>query len=538
MKLSRFYLGLDSSTQSLTAVLIDFQERSLLHRASVHFDSELPAWGTEAGQLPNPDPTVGHAPPLLWLDALERVFELLVEHGAPLDQLAGVSVSGQQHGSVYLNHEAATILGALSPDRALSDQLRPALSRPIAPIWTDSSTSEQCAQIRQALGGIEACTRLTGSDIFERFTGPQIRKFAQQEPDAYSRTASIALVSSFMTSVLSGTVAPIDWGDGSGMNLMDLTRKCFSDAALEATAPDLARRLPGLAPPWQVVGTVAPWLSRRFGVAGGCRVVVGSGDNPCSMIGNGLIENGQAAISFGTSDTYFQLGPHIDGRSERSKASIPIDPSGAGHVFLAPTGSPMALLCFRNGSLARERVRDHFALDWQSFSELATSRPPAQSGFFLPWFEPEIIPRGVSGPRSIGRLDWQDISQESAARHCRAILETQLLSMRCHSGFLGERPERLRITGGASQNEVLLQLSADVFQAEVETVETPDSAALGAALRAAHGASAASSSTSTLPWETVVEGFCKAQRRFEPDHSLAPVYDLAQQQLAQYLEDL
>ena len=89
----------------------------------------------------------------------------------------------------------------------------------------DSSTAKECAEIRKKLGGIKFTASRTGSDTFERFTGPQIRKFYKTEPKAYAKTASIALVSSFMASLLAGKIAPIDFGDGAGMNLMDIRRK-------------------------------------------------------------------------------------------------------------------------------------------------------------------------------------------------------------------------------------------------------------------------------------------------------------------------
>ena len=103
----------------------------------------------------------------------------------------------------------------------------------------DSSTAAECAEIREKLGGIRATAETTGSDTFERFTGPQIRKFYKTEPEAYAQTAGIALVSSFMASLLAGKIVPIDHGDGAGMNLMDIRKKTWHAGALVATAPDL-----------------------------------------------------------------------------------------------------------------------------------------------------------------------------------------------------------------------------------------------------------------------------------------------------------
>ena len=96
------------------------------------------------------------------------------------------------------------------------------LSRRTSPIWMDSATSAECAEITRAAGGEERVVALTGSRAIERFTGPQIRKFYQDSPADWARTCEIHLVSSFMASLLTAPSVPIDLGDGAGMNLLDL----------------------------------------------------------------------------------------------------------------------------------------------------------------------------------------------------------------------------------------------------------------------------------------------------------------------------
>ena len=86
----------------------------------------------------------------------------------------------------------------------------------------DSSTSAECAEIEAAVGGEQALAQRTGSRAFERFTAAQIRKFSKTDPAAYAATDRIHLVSSFLASLLIGRHAPLDPGDGSGTNLMDL----------------------------------------------------------------------------------------------------------------------------------------------------------------------------------------------------------------------------------------------------------------------------------------------------------------------------
>ncbi len=475
-----FYLGIDVGTQSLTALLVevpptdgdsDDRAKGIVARARVHYDTELPAYGTVNGQLPGDDPAIGRVPPCMWLDGLDLAFEKLGAEACR--DVRGLSVSGQQHGSVYLAAGANRALAALAPHRSLAQQVEPLLSRAEAPIWTDSSTTRECAAIRHTLGGAAATADLTGSDTFERFTGPQIRRFARTDPEAWADTAHVCLVSSFVTSVLTGRIAPIDHGDGSGMNLLDIRRLEWSEAAMTATAEGLDRRLAPPCPPWTVVGHIAPRFVSRHGLPASARVVAGSGDNPCSLVGVGVREPGEAVLSLGTSDTYFGL-----------LKEVAVDPDANGHVFIAPNGHPMSLICFRNGSLAREAVRDRFGLDWPGFDAALRATPPGNDGMMmLPWFEPEIVPR-IATPH-VHRLGGLRDEPEQAARNCRAVVEGQFLSMRLNSEWMATRPTRIVATGGASRNRELLQIAADVLGCRVESLEVSDGAALGAALRAA-----------------------------------------------------
>ena len=514
------YLGIDVGTQSLTAILVEApppdgegEDRALriAARAGVHYDSELPAYGTVNGQLPNHDPAIGLTPPCLWLEALDVALERLGPKACR--RVHGVSVSGQQHGSVYLRAGADAALRSLAPERSLAGQVEPLLSRAEAPIWTDSSTQRECEEIRRALGGSSATAELTGSDTFERFTGPQIRRFANTEPEAWRRTAHVCLVSSFVTSVLAGRLAPIDHGDGAGMNLLDIRRREWSEAAMTATAEGLKSRLLPSRPPWTVVGAIAPYFVARHGLPADAQVVIGAGDNPCSLVGVGMREPGEAVLSLGTSDTYFCL-----------LADVAVDPDQGGHVFIAPSGHPMSLICFHNGSLAREAVRDRHGLDWQGFEDALRATPPGNDGMMmLPWFEPEIVPR-VASPRVV-RLGGLADAAEQAARNCRAVVEGQFLSMRLNSEWMATRPSRILATGGGARNRELLQIAADVMGCRVEGHEVSDGAALGAALRATGrrpyplppagepGPSAAPRPEAVAIYDRMLPRYSEAQRR-------------------------
>jgi xylulokinase len=505
------YLGFDASTQSLTASLIEVtpDDRRLIGDRTFTYDAELPEYGTAHGVIRDPGTAIVTAPPLMWAAALDRMMAMLAaEFPREMRSLSALSGSAQQHGSVYLNAAGLSRLGALDPSVPLADQLADGFSRARSPIWMDSSTTAECREIETGVGGAAALIDRTGSRAFERFTGPQIRAFLKRDPAGYAATARIHLVSSFAASLLAGADAPIDPGDGSGMNLMDLKTRAWWPDALRATAPDLDRRLPPVRPAWTVAGTLAQYWQDRYGLPA-ARVILWSGDNPCSLIGSGLVQPGRLAISLGTSDTAIGL-----------MRELVVHQNGVGYVSASPTGDYMGTTVFKNGSLARERIRDAYGLDWAGFSEALASSPPGNHGkILLPWFDPEITPHvAVPGLRRIG-LDAGDVPG-----NVRAIVEAQMMAMANHTAWMGGDTSVVYATGGAAGNRHVLQVMADVFDADVVRSRARNSAALGAALRACHADALASGRP--RDWDDVVRGFTEPEPdwRFHPRAEAAAVY--------------
>ncbi len=498
------FLGLDSSTQSMKALIVDSDDGSIVASGKVDFGRELPGFGCPNGVLENEDPLVKASDPLLWAAALDALLEKLSASGAPLSEVAGIGGSAQQHGSVYLNARFAPTLARLDARRGLAEQLGPALSRKIAPIWMDSSTGEECAKLEELFG--ERLRAETGSPAIERFTGPQIMRFARREPEAYALTASIHLVGSFLCSLLLGAEAPCDYGDGSGMNLLNLKTLAWDREIAEAVAPGLLAKLPRLAAPGRPAGGLAPYFE-KYGLKAGAPVAPFTGDNPATLIGCGAWRPGMAVTSFGTSDTFFA-----------ALASMRVDPEGCGHVFGNPAGGFMSLLCFKNGSLARERLRDSLQLDWAEFDELALAAKPGGDGkMLLPLFVPEITPRLLEAGLRFKGDDAFERGEAAPGTLLRAMLETQALSLRKHSAWIGRGFPSIRVAGGASKSRALLRIYADVLQTRLERVQSSDAAALGAALIAANA-------TGGLDWETLSTRFCASGESVEPDKSLAGLY--------------
>jgi xylulokinase len=469
------YLGLDSSTQSLSAVVVDTDTGKVVLDQSLSFGAALPQYASPNGFLEHTDERVKHSNPLMWVDALERLLESAKKSGFDWGTVSGISGAGQQHGSVYL---ATPIAKArpFSKEKPLAEQVAPLLSRKTSPIWMDSSTSAECREIAQAVGGDEVVTRVSGSRAIERFTGPQIRKFSKDDPAGYENTAEIQLVSSFIAALLTHTSAPIDYGDGSGMNLLDLESLGWNAKLVNATAPNLVEKLRRPVASATVVGTLSPYFVEKYGFRSDTPVVAFTGDNPSSLVGMGATEPGTAVVSLGTSDTVFA-----------AMRAPKTDPRGFGHVFGNPAGGFMCLICYSNGSLAREAVAKKVGLDWPGFERaiLEGTRPGNAGNLMLPFFVPEITPRlGSAAVRVFGSPDF--VGWRAPAEAARAVVEAQALSMLHHSDWIGERPEQILVTGGAAKNRGILQVISDVFQAELRTLSVANSSALGGALRAAN----------------------------------------------------
>ncbi|XP_010520814.1 PREDICTED: xylulose kinase-like [Tarenaya hassleriana] len=484
------FLGFDSSTQSLKATVLD-SNLNIVKTELVHFDSDLPHYKTKDGVYR--DTSVNGrivSPTLMWVEALDLILERLSKANFDFGKVSAVSGSGQQHGSVYWKGGSSNILRSLDSKRLLKDQLGDAFSVKESPIWMDSSTTVQCKEIENAVGGALELSKITGSRAYERYTGPQIRKIFATQPDTYKNTDRISLVSSFMASILIGDYAPIDETDGAGMNLMDIKQRCWSRVALEATAPGLEEKLGKLAPAHAIAGPISKYFVERFRFDKNCVVVQWSGDNPNSLAGLTLSTPGDLAISLGTSDTVFGITKEHQ-------------PSLEGHVFPNPVDpeSYMVMLVYKNASLTREDIRDHCAeKSWDVFNKLLKQTPPLNDGKLGFYYtENEIVPplpvgthryvlENFSGETLEGVKE-HEVTEFDPASEVRALIEGQFLSKRAHTERFGmpSPPIRIIATGGASANENILSLISAIFGCDVYTVQRPDSASLGAAVRAAHG---------------------------------------------------
>ncbi len=443
-------LGIDSSTQGVKAVVYDTVQKRIVASQAVNYGKDLPQFASPDGFLPNDNPLIRRANPEMWVQGLELVLKRLYDSGAPMGEIAAIGGDAQQHATVCLDESGA-------------------FTRMACPIWMDSSTEAEVASLDAHFG--EALRERTGSPAVERFAAAQMMKFYKEDPEAYRRTTRVHLLSSYLTSLLAGRDAPIDIGDGAGMNLLNLHTLEWDEEITNFVAPGLLEKLPAIHRPGEEPLTLSARFT-QFGLTEGIPVAPFTGDNPASLVGCGAHKPGSAVISLGTSDTFFAAMPDFC-----------TDPDGYGHVFGNPFGGFMSLSCFKNGSLARERVRTLCGVDWKFFDETAFELTPSgnDGNRAFAYFESEITPRHP--PTGIeANFDWQSASPEVKIR---ALVEGQIANMRERTRWIGEF-KTIYVTGGASRSQGIRSVIADVFGAEILTLDATDSAAIGGALLAAN----------------------------------------------------
>jgi len=422
---------------------------------------------------------VATASPLMWIKALDMIMERLKIEGLDFSTVSAISGSAQQHGSVYWKRGSCEKLKSLNSAKFLHQEFADTFSIRDSPIWLDSSTSQQCDRLNKAVGGPEEMAKLTGSRAYERFTGPQIAKIYETRKDAYLNTERITLVSNFLASIFLGDYAPIDFSDGSGMNLLNIAERRWSQECLDACAPDLKEKLGEyLVPSHTILGKISSYFVERYGFNDNCQIVAFTGDNPASLVGM-CLEEYDIAISLGTSDTLILS-------LKEPKTLI------NGHIFCNPLieNNFMAVICFKNGSLTRERVRDESAEgSWSIFNELIDSTPRGNFGNIGFFYDVKEIYPTVKGDFRFNKFN-ERVNRFSKEVEARACIEGQFLRLRLFSPLVGYhvlKGIKIRVTGGASCNQGLLQILADVFSAPVYTKNIANSACLGSALMAKYG---------------------------------------------------
>lgn len=542
---SDLFLGFDLSTQQLK-VIVTNEKLVHLNTYNVEFDKVYKEkYNIHKGVRVNEATGEIVSPVLMWLDALNYVFDAMKDDNFPFARVKGISGSGMQHGSIFWSHRAITLLSSLDPKQSLSAQLGDAFSLETSPNWQDHSTGKEIADFERAVGGPDALADRTGSRAHYRFTGLQIRKLHRLNPDTYAATARISLVSSFAASILLGTITFIEEADACGMNIYNVQKGDYDDelvalaagvhptidGALEndtkAGVLALREKLGAIKPiSYESDGAISPYFVERYGFSPDTQIYAFTGDNLATIISLPLAQN-DILVSLGTSTTVLLITENYT-------------PSSQYHLFKHPTMPKhyMGMICYCNGSLAREKVRNDINAkygesddDWSKFNDIldALGSFDNKLGIYFPLGE--IVPNASAQTKrfTLSVSDLKEVGSWDVDEDVSSIVESQTLSARLRAGpmltsagtpgstpvpesdlravyselsdrfgelytdgkkhtfeSLTSRPHKVYYVGGASNNKSIIRKMGSILGASDGNykVEIPNACALGGAYKA------------------------------------------------------
>lgn len=437
------FLGIDCGTQSTKVIALEDQTGAILAHASKAYDL---IEGLPPGHL--------EQHPRDWSDAMEEsIAKVVAQLGTRSSEIAGIGVSGQQHGFVALD--------------AAGQVIRP------AKLWCDTSTSAQCDAIRAHFGGTAELIKLIGNDMLPGFTAPKILWLKQNEPENFKKLAQVLLPHDYLNFYLTGNYT-MEYGDASGSALMDVRTRTWSQPILDFIDPTLAAKLPPLQSSRKPAGVLKKELAAKWGLRDDIVVSAGGGDNMMGAIGTGNVKPGCVTASLGTSGTIYAC----------SDKPV-IDPEGEIAAFCDSTDAWLPLLCTMNVTVATELVGKLLAIDHHALDEAVRSVPAGAEGLlFLPYLNGERTP---NLPNGTGVLHGLAPHNFTPAHLARAVMEGATLGLAYglqRLRALDVMPSEIRLTGGGSKSAAWRQLCADVFGCRVVTLKSAEGAALGGAIQA------------------------------------------------------
>ena len=480
MKDPDLLIGLDAGTTALKAVLVG-QDGKPLARVS------------EPYPLHTPQPGWAEQDPRDWAQAAERALVRLSRSDAFRgERVRGIGLSGQMHGTVFLD-------GA---DRVI----RPAL------LWNDQRTFRECEEIQEALGGVEDLIRATGNLALTGFSAPKILWLRSNEPDAFRRLRQVLLPKDYVRFHLTGEKAT-EVSDASGTLLLDVAGRDWSGLVLDRLAVDRAI-LPDVHEATEVVGRLRAEVAGRAGLPAGIPVVAGAGDQAAGAVGTGNVAEGTITVSLGTSGVVFAS-------SDRYLA----DPRGRLHAFCHASPGlwhTMGVMLAAGGSLewVREVLSPPGAPEpFEKLISLAREVPAGSEGLlFHPYLTGERTP--INNPHARGLL-FGLTNRHGRGHVVRAVMEGVVCGILDCFELMNDLRipvRRVLVTGGGARESLWCRMLADALGTRTHTVRIDEGPAFGAALLAGVG-TGVFADVSAACRRAVHEA-----ETYEPEPHLRPVY--------------
>ncbi|MCC7334475.1 MAG: xylulokinase [Pirellulaceae bacterium] len=448
-----YTIGVDIGTSGTKSLLID-PDGNIIAESSASYGVSMPK------------PLWSEQDPEDWWNATVKTIRAVVKQGrVKAAEVKAIGLSGQMHGSVFLDKAGKV--------------LRPAL------LWNDGRTAAECAEITEKAGGRDELIRMVANPAMTGFTAPKILWLRNNEPKRFEKLRTVLLPKDEIRRRLTGEIAT-DVSDASGMLLLDVRHRCWSDELLGKLQLDKSL-LGTVYESEQVTGTLRPEVAQKLGLTSACQVVGGAGDCAAGAVGNGIVRAGVLTASLGTSGVMFVHcdEPQYDklGRLHTFCHAV----HGKWHmmgVTLSAAGSLqwfVEKLCIE---LAQRRGVDPYA-------ELGTEAAAVPAGsdglLFAPYLAGERTPHADPNARGcfVGLT-----SSHKRGHLARAVMEGVAMSLRdsleiIHS--LGVPIREMRLSGGGAKSNLWKQIFADVLDQTACTINAEQGPAYGVALLAAVG---------------------------------------------------
>lgn len=444
----RYLVGLDIGTSGTKGVLFDADGRAICSH-------------TEDYSLYQPQNGWAEQNPVDWWHAVKACL-LAITSKVDKNEIGGIGLSGQMHGLVMLDKEGSVLRDAI--------------------LWCDGRTEPECREITQTVGQ-QRLIELTANPALPGFTASKILWVKKHEPEIYARCAHILLPKDYIRYMLTGEFAT-DVSDASGMQLLDVRHRCWSREMLQMLDID-EELLAGVYESTTVTGAVTEHVAAETGLAAGTPVAAGAGDNAAAAVGTGVVEDGKAFVTIGTSGVVYAHTSEMlldpQGRIHTFCSAVP----GEWHVMGVTQAAGLSLKWFRNNfcraeaEAAAEMGEDVFAL-----MDCEAEESPIGSNrlLYLPYLMGERTPHLDAAARG----SFIGLSAMHQKRDfIRAIMEGVCFSLRDCMEILkeaGVNAASIAACGGGGSSPLWRKMLADIFGCSVTTVASAEGAALGAAI--------------------------------------------------------
>ena len=442
-----YLLGIDVGTSATKTVLFD-EKGTVIASAS----QEYPLYQPENGWA--------EQKPEDWRDAvLKTIKEVVSQSGVDKDAVKGIGISGQMHGLVMLD-EAGEVI-------------RPSI------IWCDQRTGAEVEDMLKIMPR-EEWIRITANPPLTGWTAAKILWVRKNEPENYNRCRHILLPKDYIRYILTGVFAT-EVSDASGMQLLDVPGRCWSDEVLKALNID-KNLLGKVHESCEATGTLLPDVAKELGLSEKCIVAGGAGDNAAAAVGTGVVKDGTAFTTIGTSGVVFAhtSKPAIDpkGRIHTCCCAVP----GAWHMMGVTQAAGLSLKWFKD-QFCQDYVKEAEAKGVDVYDQInqdvASVAPGSDRLLYLPYLMGERTPHLDPDCRGV----FFGLSAIHTRKHLlRAVMEGVAYSLcDCNEILqeMGVKVDCMKACGGGGKSPVWRQMLADLYNCSVERVVQDEGPALG-----------------------------------------------------------